>query len=73
MFGGTRSVASSLSVISVVAAVSAANECDILPAVASREQNEQKFGHWEELPNGGRRYFRDFLGRAVDGPAISNR
>ena len=47
-----------------MAAVPAANECDILPAMASREQNEQKFGHWQELPNGGRRYFRDFLGRA---------
>jgi hypothetical protein len=33
--------------------------------MASREQNEQKFGHWEELPNGGRRYFRDFLGRSA--------
>jgi hypothetical protein len=32
--------------------------------MASREQNERKFGHWEELPGGGRRYFRDFAGRA---------
>ncbi len=32
--------------------------------MASREQNEKKFGDWEELPNGGRRYFRDFTGRA---------
>ncbi|MGZ5565217.1 MAG: hypothetical protein ACXWFY_08495, partial [Chthoniobacterales bacterium] len=32
--------------------------------MASRAQNERKFGHWEELPNGGRRYFRDFIGRA---------
>jgi hypothetical protein len=32
--------------------------------VASRGQNERKFGHWEELPNGGRCYFRDFVGRA---------
>ena len=32
--------------------------------MTSREQNEKKFGSWEELPNGGRRYFRDFAGRA---------
>ena len=31
--------------------------------MASREQNEKKFRDWEELPNGGRRYFRDFAGR----------
>jgi hypothetical protein len=32
--------------------------------MGSREQNEKKFRDWEELPNGGRRYFRDFAGRA---------
>jgi hypothetical protein len=32
--------------------------------MASRAQNERKFKQWEELPNGGRRYFRDFAGRA---------
>ncbi len=32
--------------------------------MALRVQNERKFGRWEELPNGGRRYFRDFIGRA---------
>ena len=32
--------------------------------MASREQNEKKFQRWEELPGGGRRYFRDFTGRA---------
>ena len=32
--------------------------------MASREQNERKFGDWEALPTGGRRYFRDFAGRA---------
>lgn len=32
--------------------------------MASREQNERKFGHWEELPGGGRRYVREFTGRA---------
>lgn len=32
--------------------------------MASRAQNERKFKRWEELPNGGRRYFRDFDGRA---------
>ena len=30
----------------------------------SRAQNERKFKHWEELPNGGRRYVREFAGRA---------
>ena len=34
----------------------------------SRAQNERKFKHWEELPNGGRRYIREFAGRA-DGRA----
>ena len=32
--------------------------------MASRAQNERKFKHWEELPNGGRRYIRQFVGRA---------
>ena len=32
--------------------------------MASREQNERKFGYWEDLPNGGRRYSREFAGRA---------
>jgi hypothetical protein len=32
--------------------------------MASRNQNEQRFKHWEALPNGGRRYVRDFVGRA---------
>jgi len=32
--------------------------------MASRAQNERKFRHWEELPNGGRRYVREFAGRA---------
>lgn len=32
--------------------------------MAPREQNERKFKHWEELPGGGRRYSRDFVGRA---------
>ncbi len=36
----------------------------MLRAMASREQNERKFKHWEELPNGGRRYIREFVGRA---------
>jgi hypothetical protein len=31
--------------------------------MASRLQNERKFGRWEELPGGGRRYFRDYAGR----------
>ena len=32
--------------------------------MAAREQNERKFGRWEELPNGPRRYIRDYVGRA---------
>ena len=32
--------------------------------MASRAQNERKFKYWEELPNGGRIYFREFDGRA---------
>jgi YD repeat-containing protein len=32
--------------------------------MASRAQNERKFKHWKELPNGGRRYIREFVGRA---------
>ena len=32
--------------------------------MASRAQNEHKFKYWEELPNRGRRYIREFVGRA---------
>jgi hypothetical protein len=32
--------------------------------MASRVQNERKFRHWEQLPNGRRRYVREFTGRA---------
>jgi hypothetical protein len=32
--------------------------------MASREQNERKYKHWEELPDGGRPYIRQFIGRA---------
>lgn len=28
-----------------------------------RRWNERKFGFWEELPNGGRRYFYEVRGR----------
>lgn len=31
--------------------------------MSSRSQNEKKFGHWEELPGGGRRYWIDVQGR----------
>ena len=31
--------------------------------MSTRAQNERKFGHWEELPNGGRRYWLDVVGR----------
>ena len=29
----------------------------------TRAQNEKKFGEWEELPGGGRRYWLDVVGR----------
>ena len=32
--------------------------------MAAREQNERRFGRWEELPNRGRRYIREYAGRA---------
>ena len=32
--------------------------------MASRAKNERKFRHLEQLPNGGRRYVREFGGRA---------
>jgi hypothetical protein len=32
--------------------------------MVSRAQNERKFKQWEELPNGDRRYVRDFAGRS---------
>jgi len=32
--------------------------------MSSRAQNEWKFKYWEELSDGGRRYIREFLGRA---------
>ena len=31
--------------------------------MSSRPQNEKKFGRWEELPGGGRRYRLDVPGR----------
>ena len=31
--------------------------------MAAREQNERRFTHWIELPNGGRRYWLDVPGR----------
>ncbi|MBI3118521.1 MAG: hypothetical protein HYZ00_07530 [Candidatus Hydrogenedentes bacterium] len=32
--------------------------------MSSRQQNERKFGQWEELPEGGRRYWLDVMGRS---------
>ena len=32
--------------------------------MASRQQNERKFGHWVQLPEGGRRYTKEISGRA---------
>ena len=31
--------------------------------MSTRTQNEKKFGQWEELPGGGRRYRLDVAGR----------
>lgn len=31
--------------------------------MSTRKQNEKKFGCWEELPDGGRRYSRSVPGR----------
>jgi hypothetical protein len=31
--------------------------------MSARNQNEKKFSQWEELPNGGRRYRLDVVGR----------
>ena len=31
--------------------------------MSSRQQNEKKFGQWEELADGGRRYRFDVVGR----------
>jgi hypothetical protein len=30
---------------------------------SKRKENERKFGTWEELPRGGRRYFYEIQGR----------
>ena len=32
--------------------------------MSSRAQNEKKFGTWEELPSGGRRYWLNIAGRS---------
>lgn len=31
--------------------------------MSSRAQNENKFGHWEDVPGGGRRYWLEISGR----------
>jgi hypothetical protein len=31
--------------------------------MSSRQQNERKFGRWQDLPNGGRRYWFEVTGR----------
>jgi hypothetical protein len=31
--------------------------------MSTRQQNENKFGNWEQLPSGGRRYRLDVTGR----------
>jgi hypothetical protein len=30
--------------------------------MATRKENEKRFNHWEDLPDGGRRYWYDRLG-----------
>jgi hypothetical protein len=32
--------------------------------MSTRQQNERKFGAWDALPDGGRRYWLDVAGRA---------
>ena len=32
--------------------------------MSTKEQNEKKFPNWQELPNSGRRYWFDVLGRS---------
>ncbi len=34
-----------------------------MPDPLKRRENERKFGRWEELPDGGRRYFYEVAGR----------
>jgi hypothetical protein len=31
--------------------------------MSTQSQNEKKFGQWDELPDGKRRYWRDVMGR----------
>ena len=31
--------------------------------MSTRQQNERKFGTWQELPRGGRRYWYEVVGR----------
>lgn len=33
--------------------------------MATRQQNERKFPNWEDLPDGGRRYWQDTPGRVM--------
>ncbi len=32
--------------------------------LTKRQQNERKFGNWDTLPNGGRKYWHEVSGRA---------
>jgi hypothetical protein len=32
--------------------------------MSTRAQNERKFGHWDDMPNGARRYWLDVAGRS---------
>jgi hypothetical protein len=35
----------------------------VAKGMATREQNERKFGQWQDLPTGGRRYWFEVEGR----------
>jgi hypothetical protein len=37
---------------------------ELPPEVRKRQQNEKKFGNWNETPSGGRRYWHEVQGRS---------
>lgn len=37
--------------------------------MSTRSQNEKKFGQWEALPDGGRRYWMTYNGGRAGGPS----
>jgi hypothetical protein len=38
--------------------------------MATRQQNEREYPNWDDLPNGGRRYWKDRKGRANGYPSV---